>query len=74
MAERSRTKPVPTMKINYILIAAVVAAPFVYSSCSHPAAAGAATYAAVDQHQEQQKKEDYANAKKNQAERRADAR
>ena len=62
------------MKINFILIAAVATAPFLYSSCGHPAAAGAATYAAVDNHQEQQKKEDYANAKKNQAERRKDAR
>jgi hypothetical protein len=43
-------------------------------SCSgnHPAAAGAAGAAAVNHYQDEQKKEDYAHAKKNQMERKAD--
>jgi hypothetical protein len=61
-----------TTKLNLVLLAAILVTPLVYSSCSHPAAAGAATAVAYDNRQDEQKKEDYAKAKKEQAHRKAD--
>jgi hypothetical protein len=52
-----------TSKVSLILLGAVVAAPLVFSACASrtgSAAAGAVTYAAYDQRQEEQKKEDLA--------------
>ena len=63
-----------TTKTNLILLGALAATPLVFSSCanSHPVAAGAAGAAAVNHYQDEQKKEDYAKVKKEQAENRAD--
>jgi len=61
-----------TTKVSLILLGAVVATPFLMSSCAHPVAAGAAGAATVNHYQDEQKKEDYAKAKKQQVERRAD--
>jgi hypothetical protein len=55
-----------------MLLGAVLITPLIYSSCSHPVAAGAATAATVNHYQDEQRKEDYAKAKKEQVERRAD--
>ena len=59
---------------NLILLGALLVTPLIFCSCSgsHPAAAGAAGAAAVNHYQDEQKKEDYAKAKKGQMERRAD--
>jgi hypothetical protein len=48
--------------------------PLIFCSCSgsHPVAAGAAGAATVNHYQDEQKKEDYAKVKKEQAERRSD--
>jgi uncharacterized membrane protein YebE (DUF533 family) len=64
-----------TKSVSLILLGAVLASPLLFTSCSSragTAAAGAATYAAYDNRQEEQKKEDYAKAKKEQAQRKAD--
>lgn len=64
-----------TTKTNLLLLGALAISPLLFTSCSTragTAAAGAATYAAYDNRQDEQKKEDYANAKKDQLERRAD--
>ena len=61
-----------TTKTSLILLVAFAFTPLILCSCSHPAAAGAATAAAYDNRQDEQKKEDYAKAKKEQVERRAD--
>jgi uncharacterized membrane protein YebE (DUF533 family) len=61
--------------IPILLLGACVTAPLLLTSCATragTAAAGAATYAAYDNRQDEQKKEDYAKAKKDQVERRAD--
>ena len=52
-----------TSKVSLILLGALAATPLVFSSCASrtgSAAAGAVTYAAYDQRQEEQKKEDLA--------------
>jgi hypothetical protein len=54
------------MKLSKIGIAAILLAPFVLGSCATragTAVAGAATYRAIDEHQEQEQREDYAKAK-----------
>ena len=64
-----------TTKVSLILLGAIIASPLLFTSCASKAgtaAAGAATYAAYDNRQDEQKKEDYAKAKKEQAERRSD--
>jgi uncharacterized membrane protein YebE (DUF533 family) len=66
-----------TNKITLVLLAAITASPLLFTSCASKAgtaAAGAATYAAYDNRQDEQKKEDYAKAKKEQAERKSDRR
>ena len=63
------------MKITtLILLGSLLVTPLLFCSCSgnHPAAAGAAGAAAVNHYQDEQKKEDYAHAKKNQMERKSD--
>jgi hypothetical protein len=57
-----------------MLLGALLVTPLIYCSCStsHPVAAGAAGAATVNHYQDEQKKEDYAKAKKQQAENRAD--
>ncbi|HET6408070.1 MAG TPA: hypothetical protein VFG14_09330 [Chthoniobacteraceae bacterium] len=50
-----------TSKVSLILLGALAIAPLVFSSCASragSAAAGAATYAAYDNRQDEQKKED----------------
>jgi hypothetical protein len=52
-----------TRNVSLILLGAFAVAPLVFSSCASragSAAAGAATYAAYDNRQEEQKKEDLA--------------
>jgi len=61
-----------TTKVPVILLIAILFTPLVYCSCSHPVAAGATTAAVYNERQEEQKKEDYAKAKKEQAQRKAD--
>ena len=64
-----------TQKVTLIILGAILASPLLFTSCASKAgtaAAGAATYAAYDNRQEEQKKEDYAKAKKEQAQRKAD--
>jgi len=63
-----------TTSTNLMLLGALLVTPLIFCSCanSHPVAAGAAGAAAVNHYQDEQRKEDYANAKKNQMERRAD--
>ncbi len=51
-----------TAKTSLILLGALAAAPLVFSSCATragTAVAGAATYAAVDNRRDEQKKEDF---------------
>ena len=63
-----------TTSTNLMLLGALLVTPLIFCSCanSHPVAAGAAGAAAYDHRQDEQKKEDYAKVKKEQAERRAD--
>ena len=63
-----------TTTTKLMLLGALLITPFVYGSCSgsHPVAAGAAGAATVNHYQDEKKKEDYAKAKKEQVERRAD--
>lgn len=61
-----------TTKTHLILLGSILITPLFCASCSHPAAAGAATVAAVNHRQDEQKKEDYAKAKKEQLERKSD--
>ena len=52
-----------TRKVSLILLGAIAISPLAFSSCASragTAAAGAATYAAYDNRQEEQKKEDLA--------------
>jgi len=54
------------MKNIRIQLAAILIVPFVFASCATragTAVAGAATYKAIDEHQEQEQREDYAKAK-----------
>jgi hypothetical protein len=62
-----------TTKTHLMLLGAL-ATPLILCSCSgsHPVAAGAAGAATVNHYQEEQRKEDYAKVKKEQAERRSD--
>ena len=55
-----------TPKVSLILLGAIAISPLVFSSCATragTAAAGAATYAAYDNRQEEQKKEDLQKAR-----------
>ena len=61
-----------TTKTNLVLLGALLITPLIYCSCSHPVAAGAAGAATVNHYQDEQKKEDYAKAKKEQVERKQD--
>jgi len=58
-----------TTKTNLLLLGAFAVAPLLLPACATKAgtaAAGAATYAAYDNRQDQQKKEDYAKHKQEQ--------
>jgi hypothetical protein len=59
-------------KSTLLLLGALLVTPLIFCSCanSHPVAAGAAGAAAVNHYQDEQKKEDYAQVKKAQAEHR----
>jgi len=61
-------------KSTLYLLCALLVTPLIFCSCSgsHPVAAGAAGAATVNHYQDEQKKENYANAKKGQMERKAD--
>lgn len=54
------------MKTTLLLLASVFLIPMAFTSCSTragTAVAGAATYKAIDDHREEEKREDYARAK-----------
>ena len=54
------------MKRIHITLNSIVLVPFIFASCATTAGtavAGAATYKAIDDHQEQEQREDYAKTK-----------
>ena len=74
ITKTNQSAPMKTTSTNLMLLGALLVTPLIFCSCanSHPVAAGAAGAAAVNHYQDEQKKENYAEAKKGQLERKAD--
>jgi hypothetical protein len=61
-----------TRTVSLILLSTLLATPLILTGCGGGAAAGAATYAAYDNRQDEQKKEDLANHRSDVKDKRGD--